>query len=161
MSRREDSGFQRGDWLSARAPGGASEVTSRPAGLVLLALFFAFGTLMSAVTALALAIPGKWSEQLWRLNPGARTGFQTMGHWAVPLMLLVAATCAGAAIGLWVGKLWGHRLAVAVISLNLAGDVINAAVRGDRRTLIGLPIGGAMIVYLVSRRIRERFKAAG
>ncbi|MFL5533044.1 MAG: hypothetical protein ACJ8BC_13835 [Gemmatimonadales bacterium] len=116
---------------------------------------------MSAVTALALAIPGKWSEQLWRLNPGARTGFQTMGHWAVPLMLLVAAACAGAAIGLWLGKLWGHRLAVAVISLNLAGDVINAAVRGDRRTLIGLPIGGAMIVYLVSRRIRERFKAAG
>jgi len=138
----------------------ASEVTARPAGLVLLALFFAFGTLMSGVTALALAAPGRWSEQLWRLNPAARTGFEAMGGWAVPFMLLVAAACAGAASGLWLGRLWGHRLALAVLSLNLVGDVSNALVRGDRRTLIGLPIVGAMIAYLVSRRIRERFKAA-
>jgi len=133
---------------------------ARPVGLVLLPLFFGFGTVMSAVAALALTVPGNWSEQLWRLNPAARTGFQAMGNWAVVLMLLVAAACAGAAIGLWRGRIWGHRLAVAVLSLNLVGDVSNALVRGDRRTLIGLPIGGAMIAYLLSRRIRERFKAA-
>ena len=46
-------------------------------------------------------------------------------------MLLVAAACAGAAIGLWLGKLWGHRLAVTLLSLNLVGDVSNALVRGD------------------------------
>ncbi len=137
------------------------KVTLRPVGLVLLPLFFGFGTLMSALAALALAAPGKWSEQLWRLNPAVRTGFEEMGHWAVALMLLVAAACAGAAIGLWLGKLWGHRLAVTLLSLNLVGDVSNALVRGDRRTLIGLPIGGAMIAYLLSHRIRERFKAAG
>ena len=137
-----------------------SEVTARPAGLVLLSLFFAFGTLMSTVTAVALAAPGEWSEQLWRLNPAARTGFQAMGHWAVPLMVLVAVACAGAAVGLWLERPWGHRLAVTVLSLNLLGDVSNALIRGDRRTLIGLPIGGAMIAYLLSRRIRERFKAA-
>ncbi len=137
------------------------EASARPAGLVLLSLFFGFGTLMSAVTAVALAAPGNWSDQLWRFNPAARTGFQAMGNWAVPLMLLVAAGCAGASIGLWLGKLWGHRLAVAVLSVNLVGDVSNALVRGDRRTLIGLPIGGAMIAYLVSRRVRPRFKATG
>jgi uncharacterized membrane protein (DUF2068 family) len=125
-----------------------------------MALFFGFGTLMSAVAALALAVPGKWSEQLWRLNPAARTGFEAMDNWALALMLLVAAACAGAAIGLWRGKLWGHRLAVTVLSLNLVGDVLNALVRGDRRALIGLPIGGAMIAYLLSRRIRGRFKPA-
>jgi uncharacterized membrane protein (DUF2068 family) len=134
---------------------------ARPLGLVLLPLFFGFGTLMSAVAALALTVPGKWSEQLWRLNPAARTGFEAMSNWALALMLLVAAACAGAAIGLWRGKLWGHRLAVTVLSLNLVGDVSNALVRGDRRALIGLPIGGAMIAYLLSRRIREHFKAAG
>jgi hypothetical protein len=139
----------------------SSEATTRPPGLVLLTLFFGFGTTMSALTALALSFPGTWSEQLWRLNPAARTGFEALGNWAVPLMLLVAAACAGAAVGLWWGKLWGYRLALTVLSVNLMGDIFNALVRGDRRTLIGLPIGGAMIGYLLSRRIRERFNAAG
>jgi uncharacterized membrane protein (DUF2068 family) len=134
---------------------------ARPVGLVLLPLFFGFGTLMSAVAALALTLPGKWSEQLWRLNPAARTGFESMGNGAVVLILLVAAACACTAIGLWLGRPWGHRLAVTVLSMNLVGDVSNALIRGDRRTLIGLPIGGAMIAYLLSRRIREHFKAAG
>jgi hypothetical protein len=39
-----------------------------------------------------------------------------------------------------------------VLAINLAGDVIGAAVRHDPRTLIGVPIGGAMIGYLVRRR---------
>jgi hypothetical protein len=30
-------------------------------------------------------------------------------------------------------------------------------VRGDWQTLIGLPIGGAMLAYLLSRRIRDWF----
>jgi uncharacterized membrane protein (DUF2068 family) len=76
-------------------------------------------------------------------------------------MVLVAVACAGAGVGLWLERPWGRRLAVTVLSLNLVGDVSNALIRGDRRTLIGLPIGGAMIAYLLSRRIRERFKTAG
>jgi hypothetical protein len=45
-----------------------------------------------------------------------------------------------------------------VLGCNLLGDRPNALVRGDRRTLIGLPIGGAMLVYLLSRRIRDHFR---
>jgi hypothetical protein len=134
---------------------------ARPAGLVALTLFFAFGALMSSVAALALVAPGTWSEQLWRLNPPALAGFEAMGNWAVPLMLLVAAACASATIGLWRRERWGHGLAVAVLSLNLLGDVANALLRGDRRALLGLPIGGALLVYLLSRRIRDHFWAAG
>jgi hypothetical protein len=139
----------------------SSVVPRQPAGLLVLTLFFAFGTLMSTVTALALVAPGEWSEQFWRLNPAARAGFEGLNGWAVPLMLLVAAACAGAAAGLWRSEGWGHRLAVAVLSLNLVGDLANALFRGDRRTLVGLPIGGAMLGYLLSRRIRDRFMAAG
>ena len=126
---------------------------------MVLTVFFAFGALMSSVTALALVAPGKWSEQLWRLNPPARVGLEAMGRWAVPLMLSVALACAGAAVGLWRGERWGHRLAVAVLGVNLAGDLANTILRGDRRTLIGLPIGGAMLLYLLSRRVRGRFSA--
>jgi hypothetical protein len=131
----------------------------RPAVLRALTLFFAFGTLMASITALALIAPGKWSEHLWRLNPPARVGFEAMGGWAIPLMIAVALACAGAAVGLWRGERWGHRLAVTVLGVNLVGDLANAILRGDRRTLIGLPIGGAMLLYLLSRRVRDRFSA--
>ncbi len=44
-----------------------------------------------------------------------------------------------------------------VLVTNLLGDLGNAIGRGDYRTLIGLPIGGALICYLYSRRVRDVF----
>jgi len=95
---------------------------------------------------------------MWRLNPQARGAFASLGPWAVVLMGVVATACAGAAVGLWSGRPWGHRLAVGLVGTNLLGDLLNALGRGDRRTLIGLPIGGAMLAYLLSRQIRRRFQ---
>jgi hypothetical protein len=92
--------------------------------------------------------------------PEARVGFARIGPWAIVLMIMVALACSGAAIGLWTGRRWGYRLAVGVLSCNLLGDLLNAVVRDDRPTLIGLPIGGAMLGYLLSRRIRDRFRFA-
>ena len=129
----------------------------RPLGLTALSCFFAFGTLMSGLSAVSLARPGSALEPMWRLKPEARLAFGRLGPWAVPLLLTVAAACAGAAVGLRRERRWGHRLAVGVLATNLVGDLLNAVVRGDRRTLVGLPIGGAMLTHLLSRRIRDRF----
>jgi hypothetical protein len=41
---------------------------------------------------------------------------------------------------------------------NLLGDLFNALKLGDLRTLIGIPIGGALIWYLVSPRTRAQFE---
>jgi hypothetical protein len=124
-------------------------------------MFFAAGALISSTSALSLAFPSSWLEPMWRLNPEARRVFADLGPWAVLLMSAVAAACAGAAVGLWSGRRWGYLLAVGVVGTNLLGDLLNGLVRGDHRTLIGLPIGGAMLAYLLSRRIRHRFPAAG
>jgi uncharacterized membrane protein (DUF2068 family) len=129
----------------------------RPFGLTVLSVFCALGTVPSTATALALAFPGAWSEAMWRLKPDARTDFARLGTWAIVLMVVVAAACAGAAVGLWTRQRWGHRLAVVGLSINLLGDTLNALVRGDWRTLIGLPIGGAILVYLLSYRVRQWF----
>lgn len=134
--------------------------TNRPFGLTALAAFFTFGVLASSTSALALASPGSRLESIWRLNPEARAGLERMGPGAIALMIGVALACAGAAVGLWTGRRWGYRLAVGVLSCSLLGDLFNAVVGGDRRTLIGLPIGGAMLAYLLSRRIRDRFRFA-
>jgi hypothetical protein len=85
------------------------------------------------------------------VKPSAQTDLRALGAVAVPLMLLVSIACAGAAVGLWRGRRWGYRLAIGVLGINLIGDVTNAVLRHDWRTLIGVPIGGAMIMYLTRR----------
>jgi len=127
-----------------------------PAGVKLLVVFFAFGALASALTIVLLVFPGTGFDSVWRLNPNAQHELTGMGRWAVLLMLIVGAGCASAAIGLARGARWGRTVAIVILAINLTGDVIGAVLRHDARTLIGLPIGGAMIMYLVWQRKRSR-----
>jgi hypothetical protein len=131
---------------------------ARPRGVTALSIFSGLGIIPSTASALALAFPGAWSDALWRLKPEAPAQFALLGPLAIPLMIGVALACAGAAVGLWTRQRWGYRLAVGGLGVNLLGDLLNALVRGDWRTLIGLPIGGALLAYLLSKRIREWFR---
>jgi hypothetical protein len=120
-----------------------------PAGMKVLVVFFAFGATACAVTVAALLTPGGTLDIVWRLNPEAHLGFQKIGTaLSVLLMFVVGTACAWAAVGLARQKEWGRRLAIAILAVNLVGDSVSAVVRHDPRTLIGLPIGGAMIAYL-------------
>jgi sterol desaturase/sphingolipid hydroxylase (fatty acid hydroxylase superfamily) len=120
-------------------------------GLRLLAIFFGFGACMCALTVVLLLFPGSELDRLWELNPTARTSFQTMGSWSVSLMVLVGAACAAAAIGLLRCATWGKWIAIVILVVNLVGDLANAVLRHDYRSLIGLPIAAAMILYLIRR----------
>ena len=113
---------------------------------------------MCTLTIILLLFPGTRLDSLWRLNPDAHQAFDSLGNFAVLLMLVVGAVCASATIGLWRGRLWGLRIALIILSLNIVGDLFNALVRHDYRALIGLPIGGAMIFFL-SRRLRALHSA--
>ena len=125
-------------------------------GLVALSAFFAAGAIVALLTAIALWAPGSVLEPMWRLNPQAHVAFQAMGPWAIVLMVAVTAACAFSAVGLWIRAQWGHRLAVTLLAVNLLGDATNALVRGDLRTLIGLPIAAAFMVYLLSPGVRSQ-----
>ena len=107
---------------------------------------------MCTLTIVLLLFPGTALDSLWGLNPDAHMAFQSIGKIASLLMLVVGIACASAAIGLWHSSLWGIRLALVILSLNLVGGVFNAFVRHDYRTLIGLPIAGAIIFYLARYR---------
>lgn len=115
-------------------------------------MFFLAGSGISLLSLLALLYPGGPLEPMWRLNPRAREGFAGMGPWAIVLMAVVSLACGFSAAGLWRGGLWGWRLALSVLTVNVVGDATNALVFRDPRTAIGVPIGGAMMVYLWSRR---------
>jgi hypothetical protein len=114
-----------------------------------LVAFFVFGAAACAVTIAALLAPAGRLDFVWRLNPEAQVGFQKFGTASsVLLMLGIGLACACAAVGLARRKGWGRRLAIGILAVNLIGDCVNFVARHDPRTLIGLPIGGAMIVYL-------------
>jgi hypothetical protein len=129
----------------------------RSLGRILLVIFFAAGALICLTVMLALAFPGSYLESIWRLKPEAQSEFQAMGRGAsVALMAVVAAACGLAAVGLAKNAEWGRRLAIGVLIVNLIGDSLNALFMRDAKTLIGLPIGGLMILYLVRAKRSER-----
>jgi hypothetical protein len=122
-----------------------------PIGMKSLAIFFAFGACMCALTIWLLLFPGGALNSLWRLNPEAHTAFQRIGGLSILLMAIVGVACALAAIGLARNAKWARWVGVLILALNLVGDLTNAFVRHDLRTLIGVPIAGAMIFYLARR----------
>ena len=125
----------------------------RSLGTILLIIFFAAGALICLVTMLALAFPGSFLESIWQLKPEARVQFLEIGRGAaIAVMAVVGVACGSAAIGLARNAEWGRRLAIAVLAVNLIGDSLNALLRHDPKTLIGLPIGGLMIWYLSRAR---------
>ena len=128
-----------------------------PIGVTMLAIFFGFGALMSGLASLALLFPDGALEPMWSVNPEARIGLVSLGLFGVGLMAAVSVACAAAACGLWSLTGWGYRLALALLGANIVGDAVNAIVRHDPRTLIGVPIGGLLVGYLLQPHIRVRF----
>jgi hypothetical protein len=124
----------------------------RPPGVTLLSVFFIFGALMSGLTSLMLLFPHTILEPLWRLNPRAREGLAGLGPRAVLLMVFVCCACTTASVGLWRMTRWGWWTALGILTINMIGDTTNGIVNRDWRTLIGIPIGGAMLTYLILRR---------
>lgn len=129
----------------------------RSVGRILLVIFFAAGALICLTVMLALVFPGSYLESIWRLKPDAQSQFQALGRGtSIVLMAVIAIACGLAAVGLAKNAEWGRRLAIAVLTVNLVGDSLNALFMRDAKTLIGLPIGGLMILYLVRAKRSER-----
>lgn len=122
----------------------------------LLSAFFTFGAIMCTLTIVLLLFPGTPLDSLWRFNPDAHSVFSSIGPAASLLMLIVGTACGFAAVGLWRKSLWGIWVALTILSLNIGGDLFNALVRRDYRSLIGVPLGGAMILYLARYRKAHR-----
>jgi uncharacterized membrane protein (DUF2068 family) len=94
---------------------------------------------------------------MWHLNPRAHEKLSSLGHWAVILLITVSAFCAAAAMGLWRRSRWGYWIAVGLIAINLIGDATNVLLGTEPRALVGIPLATAILIYLVSRRVRLSF----
>ena len=130
---------------------------SRPAGVTVMSMFFALGAVIAFTAAVSLAVPDSPLESMWRLNPRARAEFINLGSWSAALMLAVSISCAVSALGLWRGTPWGHAVALTMLVINLVGDVANVLLGLEPRAVVGIPIVGVLIAYLMTRRVRWFF----
>ena len=130
----------------------------RPFGITALSIFFLFGAVISFTVFVSLIFPGTFLEPMWRLNPRAREAFMNVGAWAIVLMFAVCLSCALAAAGLWRGARWGYRMALALLVINLLGDIANVVVGTEPGAVVGVPIVIVILTYLTSQRVRRFFR---
>jgi len=129
----------------------------RPFGIAALSMFFLLGSLISLTAAVSLLLPGSFLQPIWRLNPRGHEGPLRIGFWAMVLLFAASMSCGTAAVGLWRRARWGHILAIVLIGITLLSDLGNSVLRTAPRAIVGVPIALAILLYLMSRRVRNYF----
>jgi len=131
-----------------------------PRGITAVDVFLFFGAAMASLAGTTLAWPGTFLDRLWVLNPTAHKQLATFANLAGILFLLLAAVLAMAGTGWFKHRLWGWRLAVAVIATQVLGDLINF-LRGDYlRGSVGFSVATALLFYLLRPVVRAVFNGA-
>jgi len=73
------------------------------------------------------------------------------------MFLLLAAALISAGIGWFRRRLWGWRVTLLIFATQFLGDAVNC-IRGDwLRGVTGVVIAGALLLFLLRRRIRVAF----
>jgi len=122
-----------------------------------IGIFLFFGAVMAGLAAITLLSPGTPLDELWVLNPIAYKRLAPFGRTVGILFLLLGAALATAGVGWFRGRLWGWRLALVIIAIQVVGDVVTC-IRGDfLRGGIGVVIAGALLLFLLQPRIRTKF----
>jgi len=112
---------------------------------------------MASLAATTLLWRGTPLDRVWALNPVAHKQLAPLGSAVGIFFLMLGAALTLAGIGWFRRRLWGWRLAVVIIAVQVLGDVVNC-VRGELlRGGIGVLIAGALLLFLLQSKIRAAF----
>ena len=115
---------------------------------------------MASLAGATLTWPGTSFDRAWAVNPTAHKQLASLGKPIGILFLLLSATLAVAGTGWSKRRLWGWRLAVAVIATQVLGDLVNLF-KGDwLRGGIGFSIATALLFYFLRPAVRAVFNGA-
>ena len=128
-----------------------------PKGIVALAILFIAGALISALAGASLLLPQSEVNQIWRFNPKAQSKLVSIGVVGPLLMISVSLLFFAAFVGLLRRSRWGYNLAVFIIGINFLADLVNVVLGTEPRAIIGLPIAGVILFYLLGQKRRSLF----
>ena len=129
----------------------------KPSGFAAVGVFLFFGATVASLAAITLLWRGTYLDPIWSLNPTAYRQLAPLGRDVGVPFLLLGLALAAAGIGWFRRRLWGWRLAVAIIAIQTVGDIINC-IRGDwLHGGIGVVIAGALLLFLLRPRVKKAF----
>ena len=112
---------------------------------------------MAGLAATTLLWHGTFLDRAWKLNPAAYAQLAPLGSKIGILFVLLSAALLLSGLGWFRRRLWGWRLAVVIIAIQVLGDITNL-IRGDwLRGGIGVVVAGALLFYLGTPRVRAEF----
>jgi hypothetical protein len=126
-------------------------------GLAVVVIFLTVATVMAATVGFALLFPGHLLDAMWRLNPEARTAFESMGRLSSLLLFVVGAVAAGTAVGILQRRKLGWWLAVLLFSVNAIGDAVSVIQGRIWQGLSGVLISALFLTYLLRPSVRVQF----
>jgi hypothetical protein len=94
---------------------------------------------------------------MWALNLRAYNQLAPRGRVVGVLFLLLGSALFAAGTGWFRCRLWGWRLAVAIIATQVLGDVVSAFMGDLVRGAAGFIVAGALLVYLLRQDVRTAF----
>jgi hypothetical protein len=98
-------------------------------------------------------------DRIWAVNPRAYSELAPYGKTIGIPFLLLSLTLAVAGVGWLNRRIWGWRLAVAIIATQVVGNFLNALMGDVVRGLVGFIIAGALLVYLLRARVEAAFSS--
>jgi hypothetical protein len=131
--------------------------TRRPLGIALLGCFCVFGASMSGLASVTLLWPGTPLDRVWVINPEGHVGLAALGSVAAYGMAALSVVMVTTAAGVFLRRRWAWWSAVVILVLNGCGDLGNAVLRHDPKTLIGVPLAVAVFYWMTRPRIRAAF----
>jgi hypothetical protein len=113
---------------------------------------------MASLAGTTLVWPGTAISKIWALNGAAYRQLAPFGWRVGILFLLLSAALVAAGVGWFRRSLWGWKLAILIIAIQVTGDLVNL-LRGDLvRGGTGTVIAGALFLYLLRRNVRAAFE---
>ena len=131
--------------------------TKSAKGIIAVGIFLFFGAIMACLAGTTLVWRGTVLDRMWALNAPAYRQLAPFGKTVGIPLLLLGATMAVAGTAWFKRRVWGWRLAVAIIATQVFGDLVNAFMGDLVRGGVGFVIAGALLVYLLRPQVRCAF----
>jgi hypothetical protein len=128
-----------------------------PPGFKAVGVFLFFGFVMACLAGTTLFWRGTPLDRMWALNLRAYNQLAPHGRVVGILFLLLDFALFAAGTGWFRRRRWGWRLAVAIFTTQVLGDLVNAFMGDFVRGAVGFTVAGALLVFLLRQDVRSAF----